>query len=226
MADTGNNKIAAPVAHANIYEALCAAQASFGDILRTTKGARGMYAPLDAVLGAILPKLNQHGIILSQPTKIVDGEIVLETRLVHMTSGDCITCEYPVAQSGGQHQQIGASLTYARRYSLLALCGVAPADEADADKDESAPTARKAPAPQQKVTPPAEMKKPATLDERMSACRTYLSQAKDADDLIVRWESPKAEALRAELQSNAPDKLATLTDYYGQVLSRFEGAFA
>lgn len=226
MAD-GNKSVAAKsAAHANIYEALCAAQASFGDVLRTTKGARGMYAPLDAVLTAILPSLNQHGIILSQPTKIVDGEIVLETRLVHSATGDTIACEYPVAQCGGQHQQIGASLTYARRYSVLSLCGVAPADEDDADKNDSAPTARKVPAPQQKITPQAEMKKPATLDERMSACRTYLSQAKDADDLIVRWESPKAEALRAELQSNAPDKLATLTDYYGQVLSRFQEAFA
>jgi hypothetical protein len=60
----------------------------------------------------------------------------------------------------------------------------------------------------------------------MGACRTYLSQAKDADDLIVRWESPKAEALRAELYRDAPDQLAMLTDYYGQVLSRFDGAFA
>lgn len=50
-----------------------------------------------------------------------------------------------------------------------------------------------------------------------------LSQQKDADEVIVLWESPRAEELRAALTEEQNKELA---GYYGQVLSRFESVDA
>lgn len=212
------------VAHTSLYEAMCAAQTQFKEVIKSADGLhKAKYAPLDVVIAAIVPALNANGLVLSQPTKIDDGALILETQIIHAASGEVMACQYPVASLGGQHQQIGSSLTYARRYSLLALCGIAPENEDDAETKESAPTARKAPAPQQKVTPPSEPKREMTPAERMKNFKIKLSQQKDADEVIVLWESPRAEELRAALTE---EQNKELSGFYGQVLSRFESVDA
>ena len=206
-----------------LYSAFCAAQADFGEIVKSSKGARGKYAPLNEVLNAIVPALNEHGLVLCQPTVIDGNALLVETRIIHAASGEFMSCVYPVSELGKPHQEIGASLSYAKRYSVLSLCGVAPENEDDADSKASAPTARQAPAPQQKITPVAEPKREMTAEERASNFRIKLSQVKSSDDAIVLWESPRAEDLRGLL---SPEKQAELVAYYGQVLSRFDEAFA
>lgn len=211
-------------AEASLYAAFCAAQSDFGEIVKTTKGARGKYAPLDAVLSAIVPALNRNGLVLCQPTRIVNGAIMVETRIIHAATGEFISCDYPVADIGKPHQETGAALSYAKRYSVLSLCGVAPENEDDDDKlNHSNSTGRQAPKIEQKVTPVAEQKREMTVEERVKNFRIKLSQQKDADEVIVLWESPRAEELRALLNEDQHKELAS---YYGQVLSRFEGAMA
>ena len=209
---------------ASLYAAFCAAQSDFGEIVKTTKGARGKYAPLDAVLSAIVPALNRHGLVLCQPTQIVDGALMVETRIIHAGTGEFISCAYPVADVGKPHQETGAALSYAKRYSVLSLCGVAPENEDDDDsRERSNSTGRQSPKIEQKITPVAEPKREMTPAERMKNFKIKLSQQKDADEVIVLWESPRAEELRGALDADQNKELA---GYYGQVLSRFESVDA
>ena len=95
------------------------------------------YADIGDVLQTILPVLSKHGICVSQPTKILDnGSLVLITRVSHV-SGQFIESEYPICGSNGDHQQMGAALTYARRYALTTLIGVSAVD--DTDGSDAAP---------------------------------------------------------------------------------------
>jgi len=59
---------------------------------------------------------------------------VLHTRLLH-TSGQWIASEHPLPMSG-RPQEIGSALTYARRYSLSALIGIAADEDDDANAAE------------------------------------------------------------------------------------------
>lgn len=91
---------------------------------------KSRYATLASGLDVARPVLAKHGLSVVQ-TPSVDGDgLFLTTRLLH-SSGQWIESEYPVCKIG-QQQQMGSALTYARRYSLFALVGIAP-DEDDDD---------------------------------------------------------------------------------------------
>ena len=117
--------------NADVWSALCAAQAEFPDIGKTTKGARSKYAPLDEVLETLRPILVKHG-LTSTALPFVEGDAMLLRRLlIHAASDTRIECVYPVSHIAKPPQEIGSALTYARRYSLLAICDVHPTDEDD-----------------------------------------------------------------------------------------------
>lgn len=93
-------------------------------------GRRYRYADLADVLAVVRPVLAKHGIALLQPLVMgVDG-MFLSTRLIHV-SGQGMECQYPINKAADPHQ-FGAALTYARRYSITSLLGVAADDDDDA----------------------------------------------------------------------------------------------
>jgi hypothetical protein len=125
---------AAHTEHASLNEALVAAQAEFAAIPKEATGqARGgkyQYATLSAVIEAVVPALNRHGVILFQRT-VLNGELLaLETTFRHV-SGEELTGSVPVPIPANW-QEWGSAMTYARRYSLLAMAGVAPETDDDA----------------------------------------------------------------------------------------------
>ena len=136
----------AQVQHQSLYAALAAAQAEIKNPDKTKDGkvkgtskASGKdyeytfkYADIGDVLEAILPIFSRHGLCVTQPTKIVDGSMILVTRIAH-TSGETLESEYPVCSLNGNHQSMGAALTYARRYALTSLAGVAAVDDTDGE---------------------------------------------------------------------------------------------
>ncbi|MEU4781066.1 ERF family protein [Micromonospora sp. NPDC023633] len=92
---------------------------------------RTKYADLVQVNSQVLARLNQLGIIYTTaPTLLDDGKFVLQYELVHVPSGDKLGGRYPLKLSENP-QQMGSAITYARRYVLLALTGVAAEDEDD-----------------------------------------------------------------------------------------------
>ena len=104
------------------------------------------YAPLSSGLDMIRKSLGSHEIATIQATEIDKeaGLLRLTTVLAH-SSGEWISSEWPVCQISdiASVQRVGAALTYARRYALFALAGIAGEDDLDApDLDaESNPTA-------------------------------------------------------------------------------------
>lgn len=89
---------------------------------------KSQYADLAAVLDAIRAPLAANGLSFTQTMGFNEhGHFLLRTMLLH-SSGQFITTEYPLP-STGTPQQMGASQTYARRYSLAAIVGVAQDDD-------------------------------------------------------------------------------------------------
>ena len=93
------------------------------------------YAPLSSGLDIIRKTLGQHEIAVVQTTSTdaSAGMISLTTMLAH-ASGEWIASEWPVcpiAETAAPHR-LGAALTYARRYTLFTLVGIAGEDDRDA----------------------------------------------------------------------------------------------
>ena len=100
------------------------------------------YAPLSSGLDIIRKTLGQHEIAVVQTTSSNAGMINLTTMLAH-ASGEWIASEWPVcplAETAAPHR-LGAALTYARRYALFTLVGIAGEDDRDAP-DLMAPTSQ------------------------------------------------------------------------------------
>lgn len=89
------------------------------------------YAGLDALTPLILPLLAERGITYTTvPHLNSRGDFVLKARLTHV-SGESVGGNYPLGNPNAPAQAIGSAVTYARRYALLSLTGVAPTGEDD-----------------------------------------------------------------------------------------------
>ena len=93
------------------------------------------YAPLSSGLEIVRKTLGQHEIATVQTTAVdqVTGIVNLTTILAH-ASGEWIASDWPVcpAADTATPQRMGAALTYARRYALFTLVGIAGEDDLDA----------------------------------------------------------------------------------------------
>lgn len=86
------------------------------------------YVTLAQAIDSVSEALRGNGIALVQMTDVQDGRTILETRLIH-ESGEWIASRYPVHPVKADPQGEGSALTYARRYALMALVGIAPEDD-------------------------------------------------------------------------------------------------
>src|SRR5712671_6679024 len=93
------------------------------------------YAPLSSGLDIVRKTLGQHEIATVQTTAIdqASGILNLTTMLAH-ASGEWIASDWPVCPIAemASPQRMGAALTYARRYALFTLVGIAGEDDLDA----------------------------------------------------------------------------------------------
>lgn len=161
-----------PPADYAIADALAAAQAELRDPPRAKegqiRGRRGYrYAGLDDLLGTVRPVLARHGIAIVQPVELRDGQLYLISRLIH-GSGDTLESLWPLTCTGSA-QERGSELTYARRYTLEGLIGVAATEDDDGSSaseqrgeqsQQQAPRPPRAPQqprqqPQQRQAPPS-----------------------------------------------------------------------
>src|SRR5438309_2333899 len=111
------------------------------------------YAPLSSGLDIVRKSLGRHEIAAMQTTAIDNeaGLVRLTTVLAH-SSGEWISSDWPVcpiSETATPHR-MGAALTYARRYALFTLVGIAGEDDLDAPAAGPAPTEPDA-APQEPV---------------------------------------------------------------------------
>ena len=138
---------------ANLAAALAKAQAELVNpeksMIATIRedGPRGAerafrYAPLSSGLDIVRKTLGQHEIATVQTTAVdqATGIVNLTTVLAH-SSGQWIASDWPVCSVSetATPQRMGAALTYARRYALFTLVGIAGEDDLDAP-DLTTPT--------------------------------------------------------------------------------------
>ena len=114
-----------------IASALVKAQKAFGPALKdkTNPAFRSKYADLGACIEAVIDALNSNGIALIQKQHPHDGGVTVETIFLH-ESGETFSAGLLSVPAAKQDPQgYGSALTYARRYSLMAACGIAPEDD-------------------------------------------------------------------------------------------------
>lgn len=111
------------------------------------------YASLASGLDIVRKCLGQHEIATVQTTAIdaATGQIHLTTLLAH-ASGEWISSDWPVCSvtETGMPHRMGAALTYARRYALFALVGIAGEDDLDAPDTMTDPSLKRQHSPPKK----------------------------------------------------------------------------
>lgn len=127
---------------ANIGRALALVQAGLGGVVASDCSNPmydSSYASLTAIIGSVREILNQHEIALVQaPVPGNVGAVVMETMLIHGPSGEYIGsyCEMPVDTQDSHG--VASAQTYARRYGLLALLGLAQGSDDDGNAAKKA----------------------------------------------------------------------------------------
>jgi hypothetical protein len=147
MQESGNIVPSAPSLN-ELFAALAKAQGEMGNAVKDSLNPhfKSKYADLAAVWDAIRAPLSRHGLAVVQLPVELNGKPFLRTVLGH-ASGQSIESLTPLIISKNDAQGFGSSLTYGRRFSLMAIVGIAPAE----DDDGNAAVGRQAaPAP---VTP-------------------------------------------------------------------------
>ena len=127
----------------NLAAAMAAVQAKLPRVHKAETADTGKYqyryASLADVSEAVLPLLAEHGLsFVCMPTISDGGHFVLVYRLMHV-SGEALEGAYPLPTSATPQAQ-GSAITYARRYTLLSVVGVAPDDDDDGQAAEQAAT--------------------------------------------------------------------------------------
>lgn len=202
----------------DLYAALAAAQAEITNpskdkvakVPTKTGGSYSYsYADIADVLNTVRPVLSKHGLAVVQLPVMANGDLILKTRITHKT-GQWIESDYPVCQIGGDHRVMGAALTYARRYALCPMLGIA------ADEDTDGETAADAPRRQVKAPPapppaPIAPKPNADVLAYASEAETEIMNADDAGELVAWWSSDDQKTRRRAIGLPA-DVLASLKE--------------
>lgn len=199
--------------------ALAKAQAAFGPVKkeRTARinSAKGnysyRYADLSDVLDSVRKSLAANGLAIVQPITWTDGHAWLATRLIH-SSGQWIESVYPLGNYD-RPQEMGSAITYARRYTLTALLGIA------ADEDDDGNTAQDSEQPRshsQRLVPRIPsmdspvMKSPTAL---ASECLRLSASQAAAEDLFARV-TLGLRASKDLKQEDTPAAWSRLVDLY------------
>lgn len=125
-----------------LFEALAKAQAEFGTVTATSrvtfKNVDFKFAPLSEILGAVRPALNKHGLTLTQQTKHIPfgnaNGIKVVTTLLHESGASYAIESVPVFYNVNDIKNLGAQVTYLRRYEVKTLLGI-EADSEELDMD-------------------------------------------------------------------------------------------
>lgn len=126
----------------DLFAALSQAQSEMAPVFKeaTNPHFKSKYAGLPAVCDAVIPALNKHGIAVIQSPESNGSLVVVETILAHK-GGARLHSRLGMRPTKADPQGVGSCITYARRYALLAIAGVAPED----DDGNAASTPQEAP---------------------------------------------------------------------------------
>ena len=112
--------------------ALVAAIGELSNVAKTAANPyfKSKYAPLEAIIDATRPILLKHGLAISQTPLFLEGTAGVETTILH-ASGHSTTTTLLLPLKDQSPQGVGGAITYARRYALAAVLGIASEDDDD-----------------------------------------------------------------------------------------------
>jgi hypothetical protein len=181
-----------------IISAFVRAQKAFAPALKTSTNPhyKTRYADLAACIEAVIDALNAQSIALVQRTHDSDNGVAVETLFIHESGETLSGGIFHVPAAKQDPQGYGSALTYARRYSLMSACGIAPEDD-DAESSKSPPNGVPRPIP--RVTPKEEPKAARTLEE----LAPLVVETKNLAELTILWTnlSPEEKATAKEMVS-------------------------
>lgn len=189
--------------------ALSKAQGAMGHAVKDTENTyfNSKYATLAAVLDVIREPFRDNGLCVTQRTAFTGADVILITTLWH-SSGQFISGEYPVRPTKNDPQGFGSAMTYARRYTLSAIAGIAQDD----DDGNAASGKAESKAKEQSKPPPKKSKKDDPPVQRLNellekGCGVPLSDVAGLDR-IVAWLSDgnyasHEDATRTDADANA-----------------------
>lgn len=154
-------------------KAFVKAQTEMGRALKNAANPhlKAKYADLNSVMDAAMPALNANGFGLMQPAGADERGLYVETVLIH-ESGERFTSRVYLVMGKQDMQALGSAQTYARRYGLLGMAGIAPEDD-DGEATKAPPRP-----PRQPEAPPM------SDDEAVS----IINAAPDADSMTAAWQ--------------------------------------
>lgn len=118
----------------NLWKAMLDAQKEIKHAVKDSKNPhfKNDYASLSAVLDAVKPTLNKHGLVLTQEIRHGNnepGSVRVTTRIVHAASGEQTQDAQVIPLVKVDPQGHGSAVTYARRYAIQAMLGIASEDD-------------------------------------------------------------------------------------------------
>lgn len=116
-----------------LYKALFEASKELHAVPRDAQGNFGTYTTLESLIDYTKPLLARHGLFILQ--RFINDSI--STMIVHPDSGQTLESTYKLVAEKQTPQSYGAAITYARRYAILALLGIASGDDPDAHTQQA-----------------------------------------------------------------------------------------
>lgn len=171
----------------NLAAALLAAQANMPDAAKnkTNPHFNSKYASYESVRAAVTPALVANGLVVSQgfEPSVPDpcAGVIIVTELLHI-SGESKTSRLFLPASKKDPQGFGSAITYGRRYSLAAICGIG-SDEDD-DGNEASSTSY-TPKPTPATQPPAQASRPTPAEQVAKPTNGVGTGRKDLGDSIM-----------------------------------------
>jgi hypothetical protein len=190
----------------NIATALVKAQKEFGPALKTSSNPhfRTKYADLSACIEAVIDGLNNNGIYLMQLTDESDTGIKIQTVFSHESGEQMSSGWLFVPAAKHDPQGFGSALTYARRYSIMVACGIAPADDDGNAASKPAPVVAPKPVaatPKPAAPPPPPPTPPKKVEGADKEWQLKVSAQPDTD--FADWLAVLVEATVTALDTAA-----------------------
>lgn len=181
-----------------IASALVKAQKEFGPALKssTNPAFRSRYADLSACVEAVIDALNNNDIFMMQPTHECDNGVIVETIFIHSSGEQISSGKLHVPATKHDAQGYGSALTYARRYSLMTACGIAPEDDDGNSAAKAKPAPAKPAAQPAKASPP-----PAKIEGKEGPWQLKVSI--EPEGSFVDWASIVMDATKLGLEQAA-----------------------
>lgn len=190
-------------------KALCKAQSEMGAVVKNSANPhlKAKYADLGSVMAACFDALHANGFAVMQPGGQDDYGTFVETIFAH-ESGELFRSKCYLVLGKNDMQGVGSAWTYARRYGLLGMAGLAPEDD-DGEATKRPPQQRNdAPKPAANNAPNTR----AVADDMVAA----MKGVKDAAGFHAINDHPKFCAdydwLEAQAKPHANEVLAAIKD--------------